>query len=372
MVCYNYMQLMLSTYKKYLALYKRHERKIIPGMLVLGFLVDVVTFRSIEIRATFIILFIHLVLLAGAIGYILVYDYALSEHEFKALGYGRLLAPLAMQFSFGALLSAGFIFYSFGGALSVSWPLIVVIVFLMLSNEFFKQSYLRPMVQCGVYFFVLFTTLSVMLPFLFRSLSPWIFVLSGIISVVVLGLLVYGLTRLVPVLRVFWKRFGVVVGVLFVFLNGLYFLDIVPPIPVSLREAGVYHQVVRTVEGYEVMQESQSWWQKIVPGQTIHSTSDGQIYIFTAVFAPRDLRVPVVHHWQYYDRAEGGWVTDRKFSFGISGGRAEGYRGFSVHARVREGKWRVLVETERGQVIGRVDFRVVRVPEGVEVERVVR
>ena len=41
----------------------------------------------------------------------------------------------------------------------------------------------------------------------------------------------------------------------------------------------------------------------------------------------------------------------------IAGGRDGGYRGYSL-TTVNSGNWRVNIETERGQLIGRVKFKV--------------
>ena len=45
-------------------------------------------------------------------------------------------------------------------------------------------------------------------------------------------------------------------------------------------------------------------------------------------------------------------------SFTLSGGRDEGYRGYSLTSNLAPGKWRVRMETERGQVMGRIGFTV--------------
>jgi hypothetical protein len=50
-----------------------------------------------------------------------------------------------------------------------------------------------------------------------------------------------------------------------------------------------------------------------------------------------------------------------EISFHITGGRQEGYRGYSFKTNVPAGKWRVFVETPRGQVLGRYEFNVERV-----------
>ena len=61
-----------------------------------------------------------------------------------------------------------------------------------------------------------------------------------------------------------------------------------------------------------------------------------------------------------------------KLSFGIVGGRKEGYRGFSLSSNVSSGKWRVFVETKRGQVLGKVAFKVKIVEKMLEMEVVTK
>jgi len=66
--------------------------------------------------------------------------------------YLRLASPLIIQFTFGALLSASLIFYWFSGVLSVSWPFMILITILIISNDVFRDYYQRPLIQIGVYF----------------------------------------------------------------------------------------------------------------------------------------------------------------------------------------------------------------------------
>ena len=77
------------------------------------------------------------------------------------------------------------------------------------------------------------------------------------------------------------------------------------------------------------------------------------------------MSVKVVHDWQYYDEGKEEWISSTKIPFSITGGRGNGYRVYSKKDNVFPGKWRVDVETERGQVIGRIRFDIVRgVPNG--------
>jgi len=362
----------LFFYTKIKALYKKHERQAIPAMLVLGFVADVVTFRSIDLGLAFVLLAVHIFLVGVAIAFINIYDTHWANAPGKIISYLRILAPLAMQFSFGALFSAAFIFYTFGGVFSVSWPLIILVFFLMASNEIFKQSYLKPSVQISAFFFVLFTLSALVLPYIFNSISPWIFILAGIVSLLFITAGVYFLSQKIPIIKAQQKKLAWQIAAIFLFMNGLYFLNIIPPVPLSLRDGGVYHKVALAGREYNLSSEKQSFWQKIIPGRTVSVVNGSPIYVFTAVFSPADLNTQIVHHWQKYDEELGEWASMKKLSFMILGGRKEGYRGYSVSSNVAPGKWRVYVETKRGQVLGKVSFEVKRAETAPETEVVIR
>lgn len=351
----------LIRYKELKALYLKYERVLIPGTLVFGVIVDSITFRTINIRTAFLLLLIYLVVAGAVIAYMNIYD-ARDVERGQAARYLRLASPLLIQFTFGALLSASLIFYWFSGAFSVSWPVILLIALLMVGNDVFRHYYLKPVVQIGVYYFILFSLATVMLPFVFNSVSAWVFVLSGVLSL----LLIYGYLRLLakplPWVRE-EARLLIPILSIFVLMNVLYFFNFIPPIPLSLREAGVYHEVVRVDGDYALLAEEESWLARVTPGTTIHVDPGEPVYIFSAVFAPAELNTRIVHHWQRYDEEQKRWESVAEPSFSVTGGREDGYRGFSRSANVTPGRWRVDVETERGQVLGRVPFRVAR-PDG--------
>ncbi|MBU0646112.1 DUF2914 domain-containing protein [Patescibacteria group bacterium] len=342
-------------YKKIKFFLEKYERFMVPGMLVLGVIADFVTFRSIRISTAFIILGIYLVLAGLAIAFINLVDEKVWSQNL-IVKYLRLVAPLAVQFTFGALLSASLIFYWFSGALSVSWPFIIIIALLMMSNEVLREYYLSPSVQISVYFFILFSIFSLMFPFFTNSIEVWVFVAGGIASLAAISIYVRLLSRFIIQIKqqrylMFWM-----IGIIFALMNGLYFTNSIPPIPLSLREAGAYHQVVRAGDNYVVQAEAESLLQRLWPGQTIHANQGERIYVFSSVFAPADLKTRIYHDWQY--RQNGKWVTRSRPSFAVSGGREAGYRGYSYSTNLAPGQWRVQVETERGQVLGRVRFTV--------------
>lgn len=337
---------------------EKNERLLIPGMLVFGVVVDFFTFRAIQITTALTVLAIYLVIAGATIAFLNHYDSSRVEQKGKLLKYTRLLAPLLVQFTFGALLSASLIFYWFSGTFSVSWPFILIIGLLMASNDVFRHHYLKPTVQISVYFFILFSLLSIIFPFVFNSISAWFFVLAGIVSLIIIRFYIKKLSdNLLPVQERKKQITQAILGI-FVFMNFLYFANIIPPIPLSLYEAGIYHNIERTNGIYTLTTEKESLFQKIIPGQTMRIQENNKLYVFTSIFAPSDLDVLIFHNWEYFDPSKRKWVSKDKLSYKMSGGREGGYRGFSVKSKLESGKWRVSVETKRGQVLGRVKFKV--------------
>lgn len=360
----------LIRYKELKALYVKYERILIPGTLIFGVIVDSVTFRSINIRTAFIVLILYTIIA----GWVIVFLNMQRDTESSGTvrRYLSLAAPLILQFTFGALLSASLIFYWFSGTLSVSWPILLLIAFLMVSNDVFRRYYLRPGVQMSVYYFILFSLASVMLPYALNSISVWVFVASGVLSVLLFYAYLRISARRIP--HIWRRKEGLVlpIAVIFVAMNLMYFFNLIPPIPLSLTEAGAYHNVVRVDGDYALLTEKESWLARIVPGTVIHAAANEPVYIFSSVFAPADLNTQIVHDWQRYDEERGKWIHVAAPSFSVTGGREDGYRGFSRTTNAASGRWRVDVETARGQVLGRVRFRVER-PEGeVEKEVIVR
>lgn len=348
-------------------LYTKYERVLLPGTLLFGVVVDFFTFRSIQIETAFLILAIHILIAGSAIIFLHIVN-----REGKIISYLCLLAPLALQFSFGALLSASFIFYWFSGSFSVSWPILIVFAILMLSNEVFRTAYQKTVVHMSVFYFVLFSVFSVMFSFLFNSLDPLFFVAAGVLSLGFLLSYITALSKYFQKIRQDGTRVAISVIVIFVIMNGLYFFNIIPPIPLSLREAGVYHNVVRSGNTYRLSDENRSWIEQILPVQTINIKKGERVVVFTSIFAPADLDTTIYHQWQFYDEEKHEWIEKDRLSFSITGGREAGYRGYSLKTSVEPGTWRVDVETKRGQVLGRVRFRVENVPQATLLIDVIR
>jgi hypothetical protein len=146
-------------------------------------------------------------------------------------------------------------------------------------------------------------------------------------------------------------------------INALYFFDIIPPLPMTLQDSGIYHSVIRTnTNTYAVGTEEQTMWDKILVSvnryPTYHTKAGAPAYAFTALFSPVRFNTNIIHEWQRFDSVSRIWITEETIRLGVVGGRDNGYRTYSMITDLVTGKWRVNVKTNTGQTIGRMTFFV--------------
>jgi hypothetical protein len=196
----------------------------------------------------------------------------------------------------------------------------------------------------------------VLFPHLFNSLDASTFLFGGGVSLIVSLLLIFALAHTTPRLRTRVLPMLASMFAIFVILNTLYFLDLIPPIPLTLQESGIYHSVQRVSSGYAFIGEPSSLWERLTGRQTLHQDASGRVYAFTAIYSPANLNTVIFHVWQRYDETKKKWIATDRLSFPITGGRPDGYRGYTFKTSLVPGKWRVSVETKSGQVLGRIPF----------------
>lgn len=337
-------------------LYFQYERHISSGALLFGFVVDSFTLTRADLWLDNLILLSYLAISGVGIGVVNVVDARRWQRGFFAAL--RKIAPLGIQFAFGGLFSGLLVLYSRSASLSSSWPFLLFLLFLLIGNEFFRERYERLTFQVSVYFVALFSYITLVLPVLVKEIGPVIFLLGGVLSLLVL----FGLLRFLSLfifvqIRKSKQQIFLVVGSIFLFINVLYFANIIPPIPLSLKESGAYHRVERVGKAYLAEEQEKHWYEFIDFSPELYVVKGASAYFYSSVFAPTDIDTNIVHHWEY-KQPDGSWKTESRITFPIIGGRDGGYRGYSVKERVQEGRWRVSVETARGQIVGREQFDV--------------
>ena len=327
--------------------------------ILFGFVFDSITLKRIDLLYENLVLISYLLIAALGIVFVHIYeDKLITKRRFSGIGSW---AALPIQFAFGGLFSGFFIFYFRSSAASVSWLFLLLLISLLIGNEFFRKRYMKLNFQMGVLFVAVFSYAVLALPIITGKIGASIFILSGVLSIVFMLLLIRLLTYLMPHrIRANKKGLMTTIATIFVLMNVLYFTNVIPPIPLSLKEAGAYNYAERRGDEYILERGDRSWYASLLPYDELLLPAGDPVYFYTSVFAPTRLSTNIIHNWEMYDE-ENGWVDNSKVKYPINGGRDGGYRGFTISSKVEPGWWRVSVETERGQVLGRVKIKVVGV-----------
>jgi len=337
-------------------LYEKHEKYAGIAIFGIGFIWDSFTMTRVDNIIDNIILLFYLAIIAAMIIVTLRRQCGKPPAAWIQKLEHRLL--WAMQFCFGGLFSSYVIFYFKSASFTRTQFFFLILVLLWVGNEFLEQRLKNRVLLAVLYCFCLFSFLAFFLPVVIAQVSAWIFLLAGFISLFI-SLAVFSVA-LVPQIGEWKIRMKpVTVSILSTFLvvNILYFANLIPPVPLALKSAGIYHQVTKTPAGY-LPPSLFRFWEKW--DDPFYFSPGENVYCYTAIFAPGKVRVPVHHVWSR--KTSEGWARTDSIGFDISGGRQGGYRGYSAKSGITPGKWRVEVETEGGQTLGRVDFAVVPTP----------
>jgi hypothetical protein len=349
------MRLFKEKYERLLAFWRRYERHLGAGALLFGFVFDSFTLTRPDQLYDNAILLSYLTLAGGII-------FLLSLRGSTGSAF-MLFLPVALQFAFGNLTSGLLVLYARSGTLAGSLLFFCVLGGLLLSNEFLRNRYTQLRFNIAIYYLLILLYVVLTVPILLGSVGVWAFVLSGVVSLAVIAVFLF-LLYISARENVATHVRGMVgtVGALFIGFSTLYFLNVIPPVPLALREIGVYHSILpRAAGSYVALYEDPRWYELLrSTSRTYTLPSNRTAYCFSSVFAPSSITTPVYHRWEQYNEAQDRWETRSRVSFPIAGGRDEGYRGFSQKSYLEVGRWRCSVETQTGALIGRFTFWVVR------------
>lgn len=340
-------------------LYRRHERYAPVLFFFGGGLWDALTLKRIDAAVDNALLLGYL----AAAGALIVGAALVEAGRTKRAWLLRLrpYLPSAVQFVLGALFSAHVIYYFQSTSLTSSAVFFVLLVGLLVGNEFVHSRAFNLYLVLALYFVAAASFFVFFVPVVLKAMSTGTFAAG-----VGLGaLLTLALVRLLHRWTVLdrWqarRALGVVLAGVVLF-NGLYLQNLIPPVPLALRHGGIYRSVEPFVDGafrlaYAPPPPHRFWERE----ESVFAYAPGDTaYCFTAVFAPTALEKGIVHVWTVRDEATGAWVETDRRTHRITGGRDGGYRTYTFKRNLRPGEWRVDVETADGRTLGRVRFRVV-------------
>jgi hypothetical protein len=336
----------------------RYESHLSALAMLAGFAIDNVFFGRIDIPYTQALFTAYIVAAAASI--VFMQGFEARAVPGRTPPRWRVIFPILAQFSLGGLWSGFLIFYGRSATLAVSWPFVTLLVAILIGNELFRRHLSRLIFSSILLFFAMFSYAIFMVPIYAHAIGTLIFLLSGAMAVGLFWLFLRALAALSPV-SYRQTRLMILGGASLVFaaLNAFYFLNILPPLPLALSSAGVYHSIKRHGADYVAVAEPQSWLVGLGWPAIIHDMPGQPLSVYSAIFAPIRLSTAITHRWQYRDPKSHRWSTKSVVTFPIMGGRDGGYRGYSVKGNPQAGDWRVDIETIDGRLVGRVKFTVV-------------
>ncbi len=338
-----------------------------------GFLTDILLLNRIDDVFDNAVLLFHATVATVS----LVSLYASLAERFGERWSPRILrlASIMMQYSFGGLFSGMLIFYGRSGDIAASWPFLLCIAAAIAGNELIHDRGRRLVFNILAYFVGLFSYIVLVVPVFTGYMGPFVFLLSGCGALAIVYVLVGVLRKIIPrYMYLHTRQLVFVVTGTFVVLNGLYFMNIIPPIPLSLKELTIAHSVIRYPQTgqYELKVEPIPWWNVYEKWRPTIHPSTGSVACYSSVFAPTKIKTEIFHQWDYYDDSTGDWVERFRISYPITGEASDGYRGYTTSQNFTNGLWRCSVKSARGQLLGHKTFVVEMGTAGVYTEMVTR
>ena len=337
---------------------RKHERQISALSLAGGFAFDSLSFGRIDHALTQAVFIVYL--LGAGISIAVLHVLESRPDGRKPSDKTRTILVAATQFALGCLLSGFCVFYIRSASITSSWPFLLAMAAIFIGNEYMRRYHARLVFSALLFFFAIYSYAILLVPVVIGRIGRIPFLVSGVLAIVIFFFYMQALARLGHE-RYRGARMQVFGGMvlIWVFLNLAYFLRVLPPLPLVLTAAGVYHDVTRDGAEFQAKaEEVPPEWEALFGTRPIlHVQPGAKLYLYNAVFAPRGLHTRIVHDWQWLEPGK-GWQSQQRVPVEISGGREDGFRFYTIKSAPRPGQWQVNILTGDGRSVGRVRFAV--------------
>lgn len=351
------------------AFYEKHEPACTVAFFVAGFLFDTLAVGRIDKLHNILHQASYLFLCALFIGC------ELRERHGAFVPPERLKTAWryhegATHFMLGTLLNIYTLFFFKSASMGASLLFLLVLAALLAVNELKPFESSGTMLRMTLFSLCLVSYFTYLVPTLIGHIGALPFLGSVAAASAVIGLLAWRLRARLPgqeaeVNRHILTPYAAVAAVFVI----LYFAKIIPPVPLSLSEIGVYHSVTRDKDGF-VLESARPRWRFWERGdQTFLARPGEAVYCWVSVFSPTRFKERLSVRWLYDDPVE-GWGEQDSIPLDITGGRDEGWRGFTVKSKHKPGRWSVRVTTSDGRELGRIKLTIV--PDETTSARVLR
>jgi len=330
---------------------KKNKKFLSPSFFLAGFVLDNFTLTRIDLLFDNLILAFYLF-----VAFVSIFLINFFQKK-KIINKKTEFLPFITQFVFGGLFSGYSIFYTKSASFASSWIFLLILYGLFVGNEKFKKSYEKIDFQISILFVAVFSFLIFFVPVILKKIGDDVFLISGFLALLLVFLFVWNLFKLKLLKKADEIKIYKNVFFVFVIFNLMYFLNIIPPVPLSMKEIGVYNYVEKSTDGnYILIGEKYKWNDFMGKWKNEISTDNGIIYVYSSIFAPTNLDTNIVYIWEKYNEEKKEWKVINRIQYPITGGRNDGYRGYSFISNNLKGKWKVEVENQQGQTLGEIKF----------------
>lgn len=350
----------MNLLQRFSRFYEKHQQYAMVVFFLGGLLLDILLLERIDSTAVMV----QHVLYLFVVGLLLVMEVLESQGKLFLPQYLQKIwryRDEAVHFLLGALLSAFAIFYFLSASLLNTFLFFGVLIFLLVANELPQFRNLGLSIRFVLFTVCLCSFLGYLVPIVWGSVGALPFVVALLLSAVLIHLICMFLEKRLGNTEFLRLRIARPAQSVVVIFMALYILQLIPPVPLSLKNIGIYHNVKKTSAGYEVSHE-QPWWIFWRSGdQHFVAQTGDKIYCFFSVFSPTGFQDQVKVRWLY--KGKKGWSSSDAIPVKITGGRDQGFRGVTTKENYQEGTWQVRVETQDGREIGRLSFEVTKAKE---------
>ncbi len=342
-------------YEKAMAFHQKYEDYFPAVFFAFGFFLDLITLGEVDDASNIVVLGLYL-LAALAILSMEYLGYEVKEAKHKVVHYFFEYKNDIFHFLLGALLSAFTLFYFKSSSFANSFVFLIIMVSLLLLNELEVFQKKGIIIRSSLAMLCLVSYLVYVIPIALGQTSALIFYGCTSIAIFITLTAFFILNKLGMDKKQSTKNLLIPqLAVLAVYMS-LYGFKVLPPIPLSIKYIGIFHEVRKTNGNY-ITKDLNPWWRFWnASDEDFQARTGDKVYIFTKIFAPGGFEGKVFI--RFLKDTPDGYMTSDRIPLSITGGRAEGFRGYAYKQNYTPGEWQVRVETESGLEIGRINFTI--------------
>ncbi len=337
----------------------RNEKKLDLAFFIGGFIFDVLMIEAPDSISGIIQQVVYLVIIAVLIHFELLF----RVHKWRPGNWMRKIwswRTFLLHFSLGNLLNLYSLFYIKSASFFSSLIFLFLMIGFILANELPIVKGAKVSAKVSLYAICLFSFLSIIFPIMFGSVGWLPFTFAVIATILVFALQTKMLLRSIVdralLTRAMLAPAVSVMGAFVIF----YALGWIPPVPLSVKEQGIYHQIEKK-DGKFLLSFEKAWWKPWQKSDSDFNAEVGdKIYFYAQIYSPTRISDQVAIRWLQKD-AKGKWMPSDRIPMSVHGGRADGFRGFAFKNNYTPGEWQVRVETSSGIEISRLYFDVIAV-----------